>query len=104
MSTHAEISVIPISSEAGTSMSKQVAAAYEAIRGVDGIRATLTPLGTQIEAESLDRVVQALTAAHAAVRKSGAERIISTIRIDERFDKNQSLEDKVESVKRALRQ
>lgn len=102
MAVHAEISVIPVSKKGGTSMSRQVAAAFEAIRKTRGVRATLTALGTQVEAKDVDSVLRAIAAAHAAVKKTGAARIISSIRIDERLDKEQTLADKVRSVKKEL--
>jgi uncharacterized protein YqgV (UPF0045/DUF77 family) len=48
-------------------------------------------------------VLQAVKAAHRAARAAGAKRVISTVRIDERLDKTQTLEDKVRSVKRKLK-
>ena len=84
-------------------MSKEVAAAFEAIRNTENVTATLTGLGTQIEAESIDMVFQAVKAAHLAAKSAGARRIISTIRIDERLDKTQTLRDKVDSINRRIR-
>lgn len=102
MGVHAEISVIPVSRKGGTSMSRQVAAAFDAIRKTRGVKATLTALGTQIEADDIEPVLRAVNAAHAAVKKAGAARIISSIRIDERLDKAQTLKDKVRSVRKEL--
>lgn len=104
MAVHAEISIVTISKRGDTSMSKEVAAAFNAIRKVQGIKATLTALGTQVEADSIDDLLTAVKAAHAAAKAAGAERVISTIRIDERLDKSQTLEDKVRSVERKLQQ
>lgn len=99
VAVHAEISVVPIvAGRDDTSMSREVSAAFDAISRTAGVRATLTALGTQIEAESLDAALAAVRAAHDAVRAAGAARIISTVRIDQRFDKDQTLEDKVRSV------
>jgi|SRR5688572_27300447 uncharacterized protein (TIGR00106 family) len=103
MTVHAEISIIPISQDSNTSMSKEVAAAFAAISKVKGVNATLTALGTQIEAETLDGVISAIKAAHDAAKAVGAVRIISSIRIDERLDKAQTLQDKVSSVERKLK-
>lgn len=100
MTVHAEISVIPVTGS--TSMSREVAAAFDAIRKTKGVKATLTALGTQIEARDIGAALSAIKAAHRAVKKAGAARIISSVRIDERFDKDQTLEDKVRSVKRKL--
>lgn len=102
MTVHAEISIVPITGSRGTSMSKEVAAAFDAIRKTKNIKARLTALGTQVEAMNLGDVLKAVEAAHRAARSAGAKRIISTIRIDERLDKTQTLQEKVGSVKRKL--
>ena len=104
MAVHAEISIMPIAKSGDTSMSKEVAAAFEAIRRTAGLsNVTLTALGTQVEAESVDSVLKAVQAAHDAAKSAGARRVISTVRIDERLDKSQSLHDKVESVQQKLK-
>ena len=97
---HAEISVIPIRirSETTTSMSKEIAAAFDAIQKIKGLKTMLTPMGTQIESNNFANILQAIEVAHQAVRTAGTKRIMSTIRIDERLDKSISLEEKVESV------
>jgi uncharacterized protein (TIGR00106 family) len=97
---HAEISVIPIRirSETTTSMSKEIAAAFDAIQKIKGLKTMLTPMGTQIESNNFANILQAIEVAHQAVRTAGIKRIMSTIRIDERLDKSISLEEKVESV------
>ena len=99
----AEISIIPIGSSSGTSMSKEVAAAFDAIKKIEDIRSTsLTPMGTQIEANTINSILRAIEAAHQAVKSSGAKRIVSIIHIDERLDEPKSMQDKVESVKEKL--
>lgn len=40
----AEISLVPVGSRSGTSMSKEIALAFDAISGIKDLRATLTPL------------------------------------------------------------
>lgn len=102
MTVHAEVSVIPISKSGSTSMGREVALAFDAIRKTKGVKATLTALGTQMEAENIGAVLAAIEAAHAAVKKAGAARIISSVRIDERLDKEQTLEGKVRSVEKRL--
>ncbi len=97
---HAEISVIPIGirSQTTTSMSKEIAAAFDAIQKIKGLKTMLTPMGTQIESDNFANILKAIEVAHEVVRTAGAKRIMSTIRIDERLDKSISLEEKVESV------
>jgi uncharacterized protein (TIGR00106 family) len=102
MTVHAEISVMPIGGR-NTSMSKEVAAAFDAIRKTRNLKANLTALGTQVETRDIGSVLQAVKVAHQAAKSAGAKRIISTVRIDERLDKTQTLEDKVKSVRRKLK-
>lgn len=102
MTVHAEISIVPIVGGRDTSMSKEVAAAFDAIRKTKNLKADLTALGTQVEAKDLGSVLQAVKAAHRAAKSAGARRVISTVRIDERLDKVQTLQDKVKSVRRKL--
>lgn len=102
MTVHAEISIVPIAGGRDTSMSKEVAAAFDAIRKTRNLKADLTALGTQVEAKDLGSVFQAVKAAHRAAKSAGARRVISTVRIDERLDKAQTLQDKVKSVRRKL--
>ena len=95
----AEISIVPIGTS-DTSMSKEIAAAYDAIRNIKNLKkVTLTPMSTQVESDNLDYVFQAIHAAHDSAKSVGANRVISTIRIDERLDKPNTLDEKVQSVK-----
>jgi uncharacterized protein (TIGR00106 family) len=99
MSTvNAEISIVPIGTS-DTSISKEIAAAYNAIRNLTNLKkVTLTPMSTQIESDKLDDIFQAIHVAHKSVKSVGTKRVISTIRIDERLDKPNVLDDKVRSV------
>ena len=95
----AEISIVPIGTS-DTSIGKEIAAAYDAIRNIKNLKkVTLTPMSTQVESDNLDDVFQAIHAAHDSVKSVGANRVISTIRIDERLDKPNTLDEKVQSVK-----
>lgn len=96
---NAEISIVPIGTS-DTSMSKEIAAAYDAIRNIKNLKkVTLTPMSTQVESDKLDHVFQAIHAAHNSAKSAGAKRVISTIRIDERLDKPNTLDEKIQSVK-----
>ena len=86
-----------------TGISKEVAAAFDAIRKTKDIKTTkLTAMGTQIEANNLRPILDAIEAAHEAVKSTGAKRIISSIRIAERLDASRTLEDEVGSVTEKL--
>lgn len=74
---HAEISTVPVGTSS-TSISKEVAAAFDAIRKTKGIKTSkLTAMGTQLEANSMRPILDAIEAAHEAVKSTGAKRIIS---------------------------
>jgi uncharacterized protein (TIGR00106 family) len=95
---HAEISIVPIGT-GSTGISKEVAAAFDAIRKTKDIKTTkLTAMGTQVEANDMKAILNAIEAAHQAVKLAGAKRIISSIRIAERLDASKTLEDEVGSV------
>src|SRR5919106_6183444 len=95
----AEISIIPITTNGDTSMSKEIALVYNAISQIQDLKAILTAMGTQIESNNLDNILEAIKISHTTLRNIGIERIISSIRIDERLDKNNTLERKINSVK-----
>ena len=99
---HAEISIIPVGTSS-TSISKEVAAAFDAIRKTKDIKTTkLTAMGTQIEANNMKAILNSIEAAHQVVKSMGAKRIISSIRIAERLDVSRTLEDGVKSVTEKL--
>lgn len=99
---HAEISILPVGTS-NTSISKEVAAAFDAIRKTKDIKtAKLTAMGTQVEAYNMKAILNSIEAAHQAVKSTGAKRIISSTRIAERLDTSRTLEDEVKSVTEKL--
>ena len=56
-------------------------------------------MGTQVESNNLDNILQAIKISHKTLRNIGIERIISSIRIDERLGKINTLEGKIKSIK-----
>lgn len=99
----AEISIVPVGTGSGTSMSKEIALVFDAISGIKELKATLTPLGTQIQSNNMVDILNAINIAHEAVKSSGTQRIISIVHIDERLDKEQNLDQKVNSVMNKLK-
>jgi uncharacterized protein (TIGR00106 family) len=93
----AEFSVVPLGT-GDTSLSKYVRKAHEEVVR-SGIRSSLTPMGTIIEAESIDRIFEVIKLAHEAVFSAGAKRVSTNIKIDDRRDKKRQMEDKVEAIK-----
>ncbi len=78
-----------------------MAAAVGALEDLD-VKYEISGMGTLVEAEDLDELLEAVKAAHEAVLEAGSERVYTTIRIDDRRDADRGLKDKVESVKRKI--
>jgi uncharacterized protein (TIGR00106 family) len=93
----AEVSIFPVGT--GTaSVSPYVAAVREL--EASGLRGSLGPMGTTIEAETAEEVYAALGRAQAAVFELGAGRAYTVIKMDERRDvEGRSAEDMVRSVR-----
>jgi uncharacterized protein (TIGR00106 family) len=99
----AEISIIPLGKNYSTdtmqtSISREIAFALKAIKKLKEVKVNLNAMGTEIEANNIQDILKSIEVAHQAIRDLGIKRIISTIRIDERLDKIETLEDRVDSV------
>lgn len=92
----AEITTFPVGE--GTSLSKFVKEAAKEIDNFKGIRVIHHPMGTVIEAESLDQIFDVTKLAHDAILKTGALRVLTQLRIDDRKDKSRRMEDKVAAI------
>ncbi len=96
----AEITIIPIGTKS-TSLSSYVAAAVAAL-DKKGVKYQLSGMGTQLEANSPQELFEAVQAAHEAVFAQGADRVSTSIKIDDRRDRDRTLDDKVASVEKKL--
>jgi uncharacterized protein (TIGR00106 family) len=94
----AYFSIIPVGTQS-TSLGSYVAAAVEAMNEVKGLSCEITPMGTVMEAETLEPIFEAVKAAHEALVDKGIARVESTLLIDDRRDKPRTMKDKVHSVK-----
>ena len=99
----AEISIIPLGKNYSTdtmqtSISREIASAFKAIKKLKEVKVNLNAMGTEIEANNIQDILKSIEVAHQAIKDLGIKRIISTIRIDERLDKIETLEDRVDSV------
>jgi uncharacterized protein YqgV (UPF0045/DUF77 family) len=56
-------------------------------------------MGTQLESNNIDNILEAIKISHITLQNRGIKRIISSIRIDERLDKDNTLLRKINSVK-----
>lgn len=98
-----DVTVIPIGTET-PSVSKYVASVQKVLRkySEEGkIRFQLTPMNTIIEGE-LPVLLEVVQAIHEQPFKEGVQRVSTTIRIDDRRDKNRRMEEKVEKVNMLL--
>jgi uncharacterized protein (TIGR00106 family) len=91
----AELSVVPLG--AGTSVSRYVARCLEVLDKSSGVSYQLTPMGTVVLGP-ISAVVEVVQKMHEAPFGMGAQRVVTTMKIDDRRDKAVTLESKVKSV------
>lgn len=82
----------------GISVSKYVKAAVKAIEAYPGIRVMHHPMGTVFEADTMDQVLEVTKLAHEAIFEAGVQRVVTQVRIDDRRDKERTMEDKVKAL------
>ena len=87
-----------------TSIGSYVAAAIAAMNEVNGLNCQITPMGTVIEADNLEPILEAVKVAHEAIVAKGILRVESTLIIDDRRDKPRTMKDKVDTVKKYMKQ
>jgi uncharacterized protein YqgV (UPF0045/DUF77 family) len=66
----AEFSIHPI--ETGTSVSRYVRRALQAISKIEGLEYQITPMATILEAQDVHTILKAVEASHSALRSMGA--------------------------------
>ena len=92
----AEITVIPIGTKT-PGVSKYVSKAVDALKKL-GLQPELTAMGTIFEAEDISVILKAFESVHESVFEQGAERAVTTLKIDERRDKEGSIKQKMRSA------
>ena len=98
MTVMAELSVAPIGT-GSTELSAFVTEALKVIKRAKEIKWQLTPMGTIIETDSLDKLFNLVREAHEALFKSGAKRVSTFVKIDDRRDiSGERMKKKVDSV------
>ncbi|KAB2953801.1 MTH1187 family thiamine-binding protein [Heliorestis acidaminivorans] len=96
MAVIAEVTIVPLGT-ATTSVSSYVAACHRVLQEAKEIRYQLTPMSTIIEGELTD-VLDIVQKMHQVPFDEGAQRVSTTIRIDDRRDKALTMEGKVSAV------
>lgn len=85
----------------GLSVSKYIAACHK-IFDEAGLKTNLHAYGTNIEGE-WDEVFAAVKKCHETLHKMGVPRLTSSIKVGTRTDKEQTIDDKVDSVTTKLK-
>ncbi|AOZ92475.1 MTH1187 family thiamine-binding protein [Paenibacillus crassostreae] len=97
----AEVTVIPIGTQT-TSLSAYVADMQRVLKEQEGITYQLTSMSTIIEGP-LGMVWKAIAALHESPFSSGAERVSTSVKLDDRRDKLSSSAQKIQSVQDRLK-
>lgn len=93
----AEISIVPVGT--GTpGVSAYVKAALEVLKKQDRVRVEPGAMGTVIEAPNLRELFEAVEKAHNSVLEMDAKRVVTEIKIDERRDKEATIESKTRAL------
>ncbi len=100
---HAEISIYPIGTS-NTSSSFYIAKSIESIQDIEGIRYEINPMGTVLESNSFEKIYDASKSMLEVVHNLGVKRVEIILKIDSRIGQNKKMEEKIESVKKHLKQ
>lgn len=96
-----EVSVVPLGTKS-PSVSRYVAQALQVLEKAEGIKYELTAMGTVIEGD-LDIILPLVRKMHEITFSPEIQRVVTTIKIDERRDKDLTMEGKVTAVKAKLK-
>jgi uncharacterized protein (TIGR00106 family) len=97
----AEVSIVPLGI-GKTGVSEYVAGAIQELKR-SGLKFNLTPMGTIIEGE-LNEVLAVIQQMHETPFQKGVKRVYTVIKLDDRRDKESTMESKVKAVEKKIRQ
>jgi len=92
----AQLSIAPVGE--GTSLSSYVKTVIEVLKQ-EQVKFETNAMATVIETEDVETLFQIVQKAHNAVFDAGAQRVITELKIDDRRDKNLTIESKLEHLK-----
>ncbi|MFZ5595539.1 MAG: MTH1187 family thiamine-binding protein [Bacillota bacterium] len=95
-----EVTIVPLGT-GNTSVSDFVAGCLRVLKDEKNLKYSLTPMGTIIEGE-LEKILDAVRAMHEQPFRAGAGRVLTTIRIDDRRDREITMSGKVSAVEKKL--
>lgn len=90
-----EISVVPVGT-GNPGISSYIRAALEIIKN-SGLNYSVNPMGTCIEGD-WDAIFTTVRKIHDQLAEMGCTRLVTTIKIDDRRDRHQTMQDKVSRV------
>jgi len=97
MAVIVEIAIDPVGT-ASTGVAEIILEAVKAIKKM-GLKYQVCPMGTNFELKHVEELGPVISAVHRAVHNAGVNRIVTTIRIDDRYDKEETMEYKVNRVR-----
>jgi len=95
-----EVTVVPLGTKT-PSVSQYVARAIKVLEREKDLKYETTAMGTIIEG-NLDRILVAVRKMHEEIFGEGVTRVITTVKIDDRRDKAQSVKAKLDSLREKL--
>ena len=96
-----EISIVPVGTD-NTSVSNYVTKSISILEKEKDIKYQLTAMGTIIEGNSIEQLLEIAGKMHSSVFNDIVKRVVTTIKIDERKDKESTIKNKINSIKEKL--
>lgn len=91
----ADFSMVPMGS--GTSAAKYIRAVYDILRD-SGVKFVPGPMSTSVETRSFEELFGLIEKANRRLKEMGVQRIITSVNIDYRLDKEISIESKLRAT------
>jgi uncharacterized protein (TIGR00106 family) len=88
----ADFSMVPMGS--GTGAAKYIKAVYDILRA-SGVKFVPGPMSTSVETKSFEELFDLIEKANQRLKEMGVQRIITSVNIDYRLDKEISIESKL---------
>ena len=92
-----EVSIVPVGTGT-TSISDFVAESEKVLKKYSDLKYKITAMSTEIEGKDIDEIFDAIKEMHLAQINKGAKRVETSIRIDDRRDKECTFSEKIASV------
>lgn len=97
----AELTIVPLGT-ASTSLSDYVAGCHKILKDQDKVDYRLTPMGTILEGK-LDDIFEITKKMHEVPFENDALRVTTSLKIDDRRDKEAAMNKKIDSVEKKLK-